>query len=238
MLKILNEYQYTIDTPCYLVAISDEEVYLPAEEHNLKDNNIIITSDFYIVDTFEKVQLLLQGEKVDDVLYPIDIFKCNILVPNIYKIIRNSAASGFMAWFQYDENYINEPIITIEPLVMTADNAMSAIQSFSRTVSHLNNEVDIFIKWLEITKLVGIEVDLIHLETYLAQTLVCEDNELQLFRNSSCKKAKLLSLKNAVKNLYPIRALFFENLGNQITHLPLKSEEELSTLDKLLSGKL
>lgn len=238
MIKVIGEYQLTIEEPCYFVFISEQAAEYNEDEKQLANTYIKTVSDFYIVDTFEKVEMLLDGEKVEDAIYPYDIFACSILVPNIYKIIKNSLASGFTAWFQYDESYINEPILNIESFVMTPDKAMSLIQSFARLVANYNDPELIFNKWLEITNMVGIDVDYLHLETYLAQTLACQNDEFKLFRNSECNKAQLLNLKAAVKNLYPVRALFFENLAAQITQLPLLKEDDLSTLDKLLIGKI
>lgn len=242
MLKALNEYQFTITMPCFIVIMTDHgaEFSESVDEDSLANSYIKVLSDFYIVDSIDKVNKLINEEDIEDneVLYPTTLFNCSILIPKLYKIYKFNSMGEVVIHLQYTEDYIDEPIIQIEPLILTADKSMSAIQSFIKYVSGLTDPNAIFNKWLDITSMIGIDVDYIHLETYLAQTLACLDNDTQLFRNSDCKKALPLNLKQAIKKLYPIRSLFFENLGEQLTVLPFIQETELSTLDKLLLGKL
>jgi len=244
MLKAINDYQFTITMPCFIVIMTDHgaELSETADEDSLTNSYIKVLSDFYVVDSIDKVNKLINEEDIDEdddgILYPTTLFNCSILIPKLYKIYKFNAMGDVVIHLQYTEDYIDEPIIQIEPLILTADKSMSIIQSFVKYVSGLTEPNAIFNKWLDITSMIGIDVDYIHLETYLAQTLACTDNDTQLFRTSDCKKALPLNLKQAIKKLYPIRSLFFENLGEQLTVLPFIEESELSTLDKLLLGKL
>lgn len=236
MIKIYSEYEFTIEQPCYLYLNTEQQVEIAEEE--ITNGSIIKTySDFYFINTMEELEAFINGDNTIQTYYPQDLFYCGILVPNEFKIIKKSA-NNFEAWFYYSEDFIDQPIISIEPFLMTADLAMTSITAFPKMVANTYDPQIILKKWYELAKIIGIDTDLLHLEMYLAQTLVCLDNENKLYRNSDCSKAKLLRLKQAVTKLYPVRALFFENLGLQITELPLLDESEMSSLDKLLLGKL
>ena len=142
----------------------------------------------------------------------------------------------YLALFRYPDK--QEPIARIEPLALTADISMSILEQMADWINMLDNITGqkAYDRLMSIVDILGLDRDSIFLETWIAQTLVCNDNINTLYRNSQCKQGKMLRFKQVVKNIYPIRQFYFENIKTAIPNLVARKQERLTEFDRMLLG--
>jgi len=137
----------------------------------------------------------------------------------------------FIAYCDTSDIAIIKPHIS----VLTASKLLTKFFTFASSNSTLTNPQDIYTAFKNfIEKQAGYKTYSLYYEIILAQIMF--DKNKQLYRLSKEKSAYLVSFKEAIARLHPVRQLFFENLGKSIKILPTLEKTDLSTLDRYLLG--
>ena len=142
-------------------------------------------------------------------------------------------AKNILVWLYFNEDAVNTPIIKPYRAVLTPVRLLNYVRGFPRTLLNINSPQQVYHTFITLMRdKIGIDVYSLYYELILAQLIFCND-KLWRLSNEKCK-LYLASYKEAIQKLYPIRALYFENLGKTITSLPFLSNKEFSSLDNYL----
>jgi hypothetical protein len=144
----------------------------------------------------------------------------------------------YLALLYYPEE--QTPFARIENLTLTADIAMSILEQMADWLNMINglNGQKAFDRIQQLAELLGLDITSVYIETWLAQTLTCNNDVFKLYRNSNCKYAKMLRFKQIIKYLYPIRQLYFENIKLAIPNLLVRKQDSITKFEKFLLGDI
>jgi len=136
---------------------------------------------------------------------------------------------------QITESAKDAPVIKPYSVVITPALQLNYLKSFARSMININSPQQVYNSFVNLIEhKIGIKTYSLYYELILAQLIFCQDDTLyRLNENKNCK-LKMKNFKEAIQTLYPIRSLYFENLGKAITQIPFIDAKDFSTFDHYL----
>ncbi len=129
----------------------------------------------------------------------------------------------------------NNPVIKPYSVVITPALQLNYVKSFPRTMLNINSPQQVYNAFVNLLEnKIGIKTYSLYYELILAQLIFCEDDTLYRLSGKKTCKLKMKNFKEAIQTLYPIRSLYFENLGKAITEIPFIETKDFSTFDHYL----
>lgn len=231
---VLKSGMYLYCIPFMIFTQNEELAHEIFSKLSKDEFDLLSTTDIYYIDKIFYASIpydentIIVNKALDEVIKSEDIEP-----KSTDEIELTSFDTDYVALITYTEP--DQVICNIEALPLTADISMSMMMQVANwTNITAKTGQQAYERVTDVFRLIGFERDSLFLEILIAQTFVCENDETKLWRNTNCPTGKLLSLKQAIRTLHPVRQFFFENMKNTLPMILVYRQEQLTDFDKYL----